>query len=168
MIRSGVGGGRCDPGDGGSGSRRVPGGSSAGIEAESIRGVEKRERESMAREREEEEEEEEGGRRRRKEMRRRRRLSLLFSRPDGWRERESTHSTAVTVEFFFYHFFSLVFCWVLTPPMVRCHVYRVLRVRADVAGGGRCGINQGREICVVLGYGMRDVWRWLGWFCFVW
>lgn len=107
MIRSGVGGGRCDPGDGGSGSRRVPGGgggSSAGIEAESIRGVEKRERESMAREREEEEEEEEGGRRRRKEMRRRRRLSLLFSRPDGWRERESTHSTAVTVEFFFLPF----------------------------------------------------------------
>lgn len=79
-------------------------GSSAGIEAESIRGVEKRERESMAREREEEEEEEEGGRRRRKEMRRRRRLSLLFSRPDGWRERESTHSTAVTVEFFFLPF----------------------------------------------------------------
>lgn len=79
------------------------GGSSAGIEAESIRGVEKRERESMAREREEEEEEEEGGRRR-KEMRRRRRLSLLFSRPDGWRERESTHSTAVTVEFFFLPF----------------------------------------------------------------
>lgn len=81
---------------------RGGGGSSAGIEAESIRGVEKRERESMAREREEEEEEEEGGRRRRKEMRRRRRLSLLFSRPDGWRERESTHSTAVTVEFFFF------------------------------------------------------------------
>lgn len=43
-------------------ARTRGGGSSAGIEAESIRGVEKRERESMAREREEEEEEE-GGRR---------------------------------------------------------------------------------------------------------
>lgn len=47
----------------------------------------------MAREREEEEEEEEGGRRR-KEMRRRRRLSLLFSRPDGWREREHTQHSS--------------------------------------------------------------------------
>lgn len=76
------------------------GGSSAGIEAESIRGVEKRERESMAREREEEEEEEGG--RRRKEMRRRRRLSLLFSRPDGWRERERAHTAQqLRLNFFF-------------------------------------------------------------------
>lgn len=79
---------------------RGGGGSSAGIEAESIRGVEKRERESMAREREEEEEEEGG--RRRKEMRRRRRLSLLFSRPDGWRERERAHTAQqLRLNFFF-------------------------------------------------------------------
>lgn len=81
-------------------ARTRGGGSSAGIEAESIRGVEKRERESMAREREEEEEEEGG--RRRKEMRRRRRLSLLFSRPDGWRERERAHTAQqLRLNFFF-------------------------------------------------------------------
>lgn len=66
----------------------VVGGDRSGVDQ---RSGEERERESMAREREEEEEEE-GGRRRRKEMRRRRRLSLLFSRPDGWREREREHT----------------------------------------------------------------------------